>query len=135
MYFYIPIDFQYFVAVATKYWRVMNKGETLARIELVFLFWIVECIFHDNRGSFILYVREIFQKTNIFYPLICTSTCAYQEVKNVSFSESFAYILNEWSLYNHTSEANDNRLVSPPEIPRILPGTPMIVSLHFNKPS
>ena len=94
MYFYIPIDFQYFVAVATKYWRVMNKGETLARIELVFLFWIVECIFHDTRGSFILYVRKIFQKTNIFYPLICTSTCAYQEVKNVSFSESFAYILN-----------------------------------------
>ena len=24
--------------------------------------------------------------------------CVYQEVKNVSFSESFAYVLNEWSL-------------------------------------
>ena len=56
-------------------------------------------------------------------------------VKNVSFSESFTYVLSEWSQDNHTSEANDNRLVSFPDIPRILPGTPMIVSLHFIKPS
>ena len=38
-----------------------------------------------------------FEKTNIFYPLISTRTCAYQEVRNISFSENFAYILNEWS--------------------------------------
>ena len=36
-----------------------------------------------------------FEKTNIFYPLISTRTCAYQEVRNISFSENFAYILNE----------------------------------------
>ena len=42
-------------------------------------------------GSSILYVRKIFLKTNIFYPL----TCTYQEVRTVSFSENFAYVLNE----------------------------------------
>ena len=30
-----------------------------------------------------------FRKTNISYPLIRTRTCAYQEVRNVSFSENF----------------------------------------------
>ena len=38
-----------------------------------------------------------FPKTNISYPLICTCTCAYQGVKNNSFSENFAYVLNESS--------------------------------------
>ena len=33
-------------------------------------------------------------KTNISYPLIRTRTCAYQGVKNVSFSENFANVLN-----------------------------------------
>ena len=28
--------------------------------------------------------------------MIRTSTCAYQWVRNVSFSEDFAYLLNEW---------------------------------------
>ena len=31
--------------------------------------------------------RQHFQKTNISYPMIRTPTCAYQEVRNVSFSE------------------------------------------------
>ena len=44
------------------------------------------------------YVRKIFRKTNISYPLICTRTYAYQGVKNVSFSENFAYVLNGWPL-------------------------------------
>ena len=34
--------------------------------------------------------RQIFQKTNIFYPLIRTRTCAYQGVKNVRFLENLA---------------------------------------------
>ena len=38
------------------------------------------------------------KKTNISYLLICIRTCAYQAVRNVSFSEDFAYLLNEWSL-------------------------------------
>ena len=33
-------------------------------------------------------VHKIFRKTNISYPLIRTRTCAYQGVRNVSFSEN-----------------------------------------------
>ena len=46
-------------------------------------------------GSFIYYVRQIFQKTNISYPLIRTRSCVHQQVRNVSFSENFVYKLNE----------------------------------------
>ena len=34
--------------------------------------------------------RQIFQKTNISYPLIRTPSCAYQGVRNVRFSENLA---------------------------------------------
>ena len=44
------------------------------------------------------YIRKIFRKTNISNPLICTSSCAYQGVRNVSFPENFAYLLNGWPL-------------------------------------
>ena len=37
-------------------------------------------VFQENK------IRQIFRKTNIFYPLI--RTCAYQGVKNVRFSEN-----------------------------------------------
>ena len=50
------------------------------------------------QGSFIKYVRNISQKMYISNPLICTRTCAYQWVRNISFSENFAYGLNEWPL-------------------------------------
>ena len=37
-----------------------------------------------------------FQKTNISYPLIRTRTCAYQEVKNISFREILcSYWMND----------------------------------------
>ena len=45
-------------------------------------------------GSLKMHVCKIFRKTNIFYPLIGTPTCAYEGVRNVSFSENFAYVLN-----------------------------------------
>ena len=48
-----------------------------------------------ERGSFIWYVRIICQTTNLFYPLLGTPTCAYQGGSNVSFSENFAYVLND----------------------------------------
>ena len=35
------------------------------------------------------------EKLTFLNPLIRTRTCAYQRVRNVSFSENFAYILNE----------------------------------------
>ena len=38
------------------------------------------------------------EKLNISYPLIPARTCAYQGVRNVSFSGNFANILNEWSI-------------------------------------
>ena len=46
--------------------------------------------------GFIHLVRtQNFRKANISYTLIRTRTCVYQGVRNVSFSECFAYVLNE----------------------------------------
>ena len=47
----------------------------------------------QRRWVFIQYVRKIFQKTNISYPLISTLRSAYQGIRNVIFSENFAYVL------------------------------------------
>ena len=47
-----------------------------------------------DKEQSINYVRKIFRETNISTPLILTRTCAYQEVRNVSFPENFAYLLN-----------------------------------------
>ena len=49
--------------------------------------------------SSIKYVCKIFRKTNISNSLIRTCTCAYQAVRNISFSENFTYVLNGWPLY------------------------------------
>ena len=46
------------------------------------------------KGPSIKYARKIFRKTNISNPLIRTRTRTYQGVRNVSFSENFASILN-----------------------------------------
>ena len=48
------------------------------------------------KGSSTMYVHKISQKSNISNPLIHTRTCAYQGVRNVSFSENLAYVLNGW---------------------------------------
>ena len=46
--------------------------------------------------GFIYLVRtQTFRKTKISYPLVRTRACAYQGVRNVTFSEHFAYVLNE----------------------------------------
>ena len=50
-------------------------------------------------GPSIKYVHKIFRKTNIYNPLIRTRRCVYQ-VRNVSFSENFAYVLNGWPLWS-----------------------------------
>ena len=49
---------------------------------------------YPRNGSSIKYVSKIFRKTKISNPLIRTRTCACQGVRNVSFSEDFAYVLN-----------------------------------------
>ena len=49
-------------------------------------------LFHaTGRFLYTLKISENLRKTNIFYPLIRTRTCAYHGVRNVSFSEVFYY--------------------------------------------
>ena len=48
-----------------------------------------------NLGSFIYYIHKIFRKTKFVNPLICTRTCAYHGVRNVSFSENFC-VSTKW---------------------------------------
>ena len=45
--------------------------------------------------SFIYYVRKIFRKTNISYPLIRTRTCAYHGKGSIYFPENSTNVLNE----------------------------------------
>ena len=45
-----------------------------------------------------------FRKTNISDPLIRTCACVYQSVRNVSFSENFAYVLKWMILNEHDNE-------------------------------
>ena len=45
-----------------------------------------------SKGVFILVRKQNFPKTFISYPMIRILMCAYQEVRNVSFTESFAQI-------------------------------------------
>ena len=69
----------------------------LGLLMLLFMMIIFFAVWLTNKrrtGSSIKYVRKIFRKTDISNPLIRTRTCAYQGVKNVSFSEDFAYLLN-----------------------------------------
>ena len=47
-----------------------------------------------TKQSFINNVTKIFQKNSIFHPLICVRVCI-KGIKNVSFSEQFANVLNE----------------------------------------
>ena len=49
---------------------------------------------HQIQGSSIQDMCKIFRKINISYPLIRTHPCAYQGVRNVSFSKNFVYVLN-----------------------------------------
>ena len=57
-----------------------------------------------SKGSFIWYVRKIFRKTDISYPLIRMRICAYQGVRNNTFYENFAYVLNDWSQSSSISQ-------------------------------
>ena len=60
--------------------------------------WIRPCIRTTEFCQFIWYVCKIFQKTNISYSMIRTH-------RNVSSSENFAYVLNEWSQMKKVSIA------------------------------
>ena len=56
---------------------------------------ILDVCFSVRKRSFIQYICKIYRETNICYPLTRARTCAYKEVRNVSFSENFVYSLNE----------------------------------------
>ena len=43
-------------------------------------------MFQENKA------RQTFRKTNISYPLVRTRLCAYQGVRNVSFTENLACV-------------------------------------------
>ena len=53
------------------------------------------------------YVKLFFRPTpsplssTFYYPLTLHPTCAYQRVRNVSFSKNFGYVLNGWPLSNY----------------------------------
>ena len=55
----------------------------------------------EPKGSSVLHVCKVFQKTNISCPLIRTRSCASKRVRNVDFSETFGYVLNRRFLISH----------------------------------
>ena len=70
--------------------------------------------YNTNRGhSISTYIHKIHRKTYISHPLIRTRTCAYQRVRNVSFSENCAYVLNEWSHTYHRSNLHYTYTFNP----------------------
>lgn len=74
---------------------------------LILLLWPSLTKFHFrstlfNKGLAFYYVSKVFRKTNNFYPLICLRIGTYQRVKT-SYSESFTYAPNKWSLTGNFS--------------------------------
>ena len=55
--------------------------------------WLL-VVFHFLFGFIHLVLTQNFPKNWHFLPPIRTRTCAYQGIRNVSFSENFAYVLN-----------------------------------------
>ena len=63
---------------------------------LILIIWI------SLMGSFISYIRQFSEKLIFLPPDTHTDmSVSYLGVKNVSFSENFAYVRNEWSLFSH----------------------------------
>ena len=67
---------------------------------------------------------KFFRKTNISN-ISNISTCAYQEVRNNSFSENFAYVLNGWPLdrfiTNVSNQPVPTKIKSPFSFYKIVP--------------
>ena len=55
-------------------------------------------VFFQKRGNALKGIIHLvcLQKTYISYRQIRKRTCAYQGLRNISFSENFAYVPNEW---------------------------------------
>ena len=99
----------FLILLVAKYiWMLGQWLEILNLINftvLVKIFWICTTFCNNwpswqiSLVSCIKYVPKIFQRTNISNPLICTRT--YQGVRNVSFSENFAYVLSDFFIHKH----------------------------------
>ena len=66
------------------------------------IYLIVQII--SSEESFIQYVRKIFRKTNISYPLICPRTCSIRGKEMLFFGKKFPYVLNEFLLKNKLAQ-------------------------------
>ena len=88
--------FQYLLQYQYLTLQWYNENQIMLVLSL-FITINFEMIYQTAWGSFISYIRKIFLKTNICYSLIRTPTWTYQGVRNVNFSEYFAYILHEYS--------------------------------------
>ena len=55
--------------------------------------WIQRKDLSERDYPFSTYAK-ISEKLTFLTPLICTCTCAYQGVRNVTFSENYAYVLH-----------------------------------------
>ena len=47
---------------------------------------------------YVCLLHTIFRKTNVSYLLMHKSTCVYQELRNVTFPESFVHVLNGYQI-------------------------------------
>ena len=90
--------------LASKNTRLIKKSECWLNVGVSGFLWI-----YSRRGSTISKNKNIFQKTNISYPLIRTRMCAYEGVRKVSFSKNFAYLLNGWSVFSNTKQKRFRR--------------------------
>ena len=65
---------------------------------------VSNCSYQRHMGPSIKYIRKIFEKLTFLTPWYAhVRTCAYQGVKNVTFSENFACVLNGWPLHRFKS--------------------------------
>ena len=76
-----------------------TKLERKTLLQYKFLSIYISKHYHSNSmswcmGSFIYYVHKIFRKNNISYPLIRTSTCAHQGIRNDIISVNFVNVIN-----------------------------------------
>ena len=72
----------------------MKLGACFGALYMVHIYSYLKEQCESDKGLSTKNVRKIFRKANISNPLIRTRTRAYQGVRNVSFSENFAYVLN-----------------------------------------
>ena len=80
--------------------------------EHIFQHFLVLLLFIFIRSHSFSTYAKFYKKLSCPLPsAIRTRMCAYQGVRNGSFSESFTYVLNEWSLMYLSIHTNENVLL------------------------